>query len=187
MADREGGALNTSRDVTTKAGQFYVCISVIRSSSQWWKQSNPQYLEGRVVYTHPGFFKLCENILHRCGLLCAGHEGWVIWIVVSLQLTPDFQNIHIRQIVLMQLLSMWEDRFLVFPILPLPQNFLTKRIIFLPHCYLLCSVNVYFIHWQLHVYHSSFLYDNEFSHFMCKFSYCVIILESMFLGNVIIV
>lgn len=127
--------------------------SVFRSSKQQWKHSSPLFGE-HGPFCHPGSHKLCAAAPGTCvhpacqvfvgwemgHFYCAKSWNWPILTtvyhpglpleIVSCQQTPEFQNSYIRQILPVQLLSRWGDRFrfLLLPTLPSFQNPLHREL-----------------------------------------------------------
>lgn len=120
------------------------------------QSTDPHYLEEKFLSAHPGSHKLCPSYsrnMHTALCHITKGGGWVVATVLryiidqtvlqytyhpsvplkfaSLQQTSQFQNscVKIRQILPVQLLSMWGLRVLVLPTLPSSQNLLHDLIL----------------------------------------------------------
>ena len=136
------GLATMGGDATTMA----LCLHPWSEAAVSHQSTDPCYLEGRVLFVHPGSHKLCSRCSRNtCTAACcvASGEAWVATTVLraeinqnqpqfanqvspleaaSLQHTPEFQNGYIRQISPVQWSFRWGGRFLVLPTLPLSQN-----------------------------------------------------------------
>lgn len=68
-------------------------------------------------FAHPDSCTLCIVPQDVCKAVCHGAGPSLPLGVEGLQLTPEFQNSYMRQILLVQLLSQWGLRFLMLPTL----------------------------------------------------------------------
>lgn len=84
-------------------------VAIIAQSLNIWRTGS--------FFAHPDSCTLCIVPQDMCKAVCHRAGPSLPLGVEGLQLTPEFQNSYMRQILLVQLLSQWGLRFLMLPTL----------------------------------------------------------------------